>query len=157
MAKPSRLPSACADQTYFITTNAEQGKFLLQSEPMAKLVIDTLYSYRKQGKFLLHEFVVMPNHLHVLITPTETIERAMQLVKGGFSFRAKKELNKNFEIWQRGFTDRRVRNVEEYNDCREYIHQNPVVARLASKPDCFPYSSAFPGFELDGLTPYLGG
>jgi putative transposase len=157
MAKPSRLPSACADQTYFLTTNADQGKFLLQSEPMAKLLIDTLYSYRKQEKFLLHEFVVMPNHVHLLITPEETIERAMQFIKGGFSHRVKNELGKSFEIWQRGFTDRRVRNLEEYNDCREYIHQNPVVAGLVSKPEDFPYSSSFPGFELDSLTPYLSG
>src|SRR4051812_4405566 len=119
MAKPSRLPSACADQTYFVTTNAEQGKFLLRSDPMAKLLIDTLYSYRKQGKFLLHEFVVMSNHLHLLITPKATIEKAVQFIKGGFSYRAKKELDKNFEIWQRGFTDRRVRDLQEYDDCRE--------------------------------------
>jgi len=157
MAKPSRLPSACADQTYFITTNSDQGKFLLQSEPMARLLIDTLYSCRKQGKFLLHEFVVMPNHVHLLITPSETIEKAMQLIKGGFSYRAKKELNKNFEIWQRGFTDRRVRNLQEYTDSREYIRNNPVVAGLVSTPEEFPFSSAFPGFELDGLTPYLSG
>ena len=157
MAKPSRLSSACSGQTYFITTKAEQSKFLLQSEPMAKLLINTLYSYRKQNKFLLHEFVVMPNHLHLLITPTETIERAMQFIKGGFSHRVKAELNKSFEIWQRGFTDRRVRDREEYEGFREYIRENPVKAGLASNPEQFLYSSAHPGFKLDGLTPYLSG
>jgi putative transposase len=45
------------------------------------------------GKFRLHDFVVMPDHLHLLITVGSgmTIEKAMQFIKGGFSYRLKKE------------------------------------------------------------------
>ena len=59
---------------------------------------------RSKG-IVVHEFVVMPNHLHVLMTVPEemTIEKAMQLIKGGFSFRAGKELGFKGDIWQRGF------------------------------------------------------
>jgi REP element-mobilizing transposase RayT len=62
--------------------------------------------YREQRKYLLHEFVVMPDHFHLLITPIETLERALQLIKGSFSFRAKKELGFVGEIWQKSFYDR---------------------------------------------------
>jgi putative transposase len=58
------------------------------------LLIDVLRSYVAHGKFQLHDFVVMPNHLHLLVTVrgTLTIERATQFIKGGFSFRLRKEL-----------------------------------------------------------------
>ena len=41
---------------------------------MAQLLVDVLHHYREQTKYLLHEFVVMPNHFHLLITPVETLE-----------------------------------------------------------------------------------
>jgi putative transposase len=92
---------------------------------MARLFIHVLEHYRQQQKYLLHEFVLMPDHFHLLITPTLTLERAVQLIKGGFSFRAKKELGFGGEIWQPSFYDRRVRDIEEYRSFREYIHLNP--------------------------------
>jgi putative transposase len=49
--------------------------------------------YRTENKYLLHEFVVMPDHLHLILTPQGiTLERAMQLIKGGFSFQLNKKL-----------------------------------------------------------------
>jgi len=82
------------DSTYFISAQTYLKKNILQSDRMARLLIDVLYNYRKQNKYFLHEFVVMPNHFHLLITPASetTLERALQLIKGGFSFRANKEL-----------------------------------------------------------------
>jgi putative transposase len=73
----------------------------------------------------------------------------MQLIKGGFSFRAKKELGFPHEIWQPSYYDRRVRDAEEYFAFREYIRQNPVKKGMARLPEEFPYSSAWPRFRLD--------
>src|SRR2546423_8250961 len=94
-------------RTFFVTSVTHQRRALLQSERMAGLLIDVLYRNREKGRFLLHEFVVMPNHFHLLITPAPDIplEKAVQFIKGGFSFRVKKELKSNFEIWQTGFTN----------------------------------------------------
>src|SRR6266702_3985947 len=77
---------------YFITASTFQKRRLFQSERMAQLFIEVLLHYRRQGKYLLHEFVLMPDHFHVPITPAITLERALQLIKGSFSFRARKEL-----------------------------------------------------------------
>jgi REP-associated tyrosine transposase len=82
-------------------------------------------------KYLLLEFVVMQNHFHLLITPGETLERALQLVKGGFSFRAKRELGFGSEIWQTSYYDRRVRDMGEYEKMRDYIRENPVAGFVA--------------------------
>jgi putative transposase len=63
------------------------------------------------AKFTVHDFVVMPTHVHVLLTlgPEVSIEKAAQLMKGGFSYRAKKELGVQREIWQKGFSALRQR------------------------------------------------
>lgn len=135
--------------TYFITASAFMKKNLLQSERMANLFIELLYSYREQQKYLLHEFVVMPNHFHLLITPVVTLERAMQFIKGGFSFQAKRRFGLTCEIWQTSFYDHRVRDGEEYERFRKYVRENPVRRELVEKAEDWPFGSANPRFEKD--------
>ncbi len=91
----------------------------------------------------------MPDHFHLLLTPSETLEKAMQLIKGGFSYRARKELGYRGDIWEHSFHDPRVRDAIEYERFREYIHQNPVRRRLAVVAEQYPYSSAAIVFPLD--------
>jgi putative transposase len=92
----------------------------------------------------------MPDHFHLIITPTGiTLERAIQFVKGGFSFQLNKGLKVKREVWQSSFMDRRVRDSLEYERFKDYIWQNPVKRRLASTPEEYPYSSANPVFKLD--------
>jgi putative transposase len=93
----------------------------------------------------------MPDHFHLLITPAISLERSVQVIKGGFSYRAKKEFLFGGEIWQTSFYDRRVRNLAEYEAFTDYIHQNPVKAGLAVSAAEYPYSSARGGFALDGI------
>ena len=117
---------------------------------MARLFLQTLYGYRRQSKFRLHAFVLMPEHFHLLLTPTEiALERAMQLVKGGYSHAVKQQLGKDLEIWERGFTDHRIRDLQDFEQHREYIHQNPAKRGLVADAHEFRYCSAFPGFKLD--------
>ncbi|HEY2472120.1 MAG TPA: transposase [Terracidiphilus sp.] len=104
-----------------------------------------------RSAYLLHEFVLMPDHFHLLITPSVALERAVQLIKGGFSFRTKKELGSNAEIWQRVFSDYRIRDFEDYGKHRHYIHLNPVKKHLCERPEVHRYSSAHPGWKLDPI------
>ena len=133
-----------------VTTETSGRRSLFHAEQWAKLFIDTIYHYRG-GAYLLHEFVIMPDHIHVLITPQTSLEKAVQFIKGGFSYRAKKELCSNMEVWQAGFQDHRIRNANDYSSHVLYIHNNPVKERLCEHPQDFPYSSAHPGFELDSV------
>lgn len=106
--------------TFFVSTNIQGFRRLLQSERSAMLLIEVLYHYRAQNQYLLHEFVVMPNHIHLILSPTvaATIEKAMQLIKGGFSFRAKKQFGWKETVWHRSFNDRRVRDATEYSSAQ---------------------------------------
>jgi len=149
MAAPHR--GNTGNCVYFITASTFQKQSFFQSERFSRPFIDTLMHYRLQKNYLLHEFVLMPNHIHLLITPTLPLERALQLIKGGFSYRARKELGFAGEIWQPSYYDRRVRDVEDYINFKYYIRQNPIKRDLAKTPEAYPYSSTHPGFVLDEI------
>ena len=93
----------------------------------------------------------MPDHLHVILTPLTSLERAVQFIKGGFSYRAKKELGSNLEVWQKGFSDHRIRNASDYRIHAIYVRENPVSKRLCEGAEHYPYSSASGRFELDSV------
>jgi len=90
MASPRRGNTGYS--TYFIRASTFQRQSLFQSERMARLFLDVLFRYRRRNYYLLHAFVSMPNHLHLLLTPIISLERSLQVIKGGFSYRARKEL-----------------------------------------------------------------
>ena len=136
-----------------MTFSTWQRRRLFIVEPYARLFLKTLYGYKRQGAFLLHAFVLMPEHAHLLITPEVTIERAVQLIKGGFSRSFGSEFGRTKEIWQRGFTDHRIRDDVDFEIHRGYIHRNPVKRGLVQNAAEYRYCSAFPGFRLDGWPP----
>jgi putative transposase len=135
-----------------ITSSTWGRRDLFRNERWARLLIDTLYHHRGSA-YLLHEFVVMPDHIHVLLTPQTSLEKAVQFIKGGFSYRAKELM----EIWQKGFSDHRIRDANDYLLHQVYIHENPVRKHLCEKAEQYPYSSFHAGFDLDaapqGLKP----
>jgi putative transposase len=133
-----------------VTTETWCRRDLFRNERWARLMIDTLLHYRGTA-YLLHEFVIMPDHLHILFTPLTSLEKAVQFIKGGFSYRAKKELDSNLEVWQKGFADHRIRDADDYRLHLIYIHQNPVRKHLCEKPQDYPYSSAHGGLNLNDL------
>ena len=117
---------------------------------MARLFIDTLMRYRQQRRFWVHDFVVMPDHFHLLLTPLDvTLERALQFIKGGFSYRVKKELGLNTEVWARGYVDHRIRDAGDYARHVEYIRANPIKACLAENAKEYPYCSAYADYDVD--------
>src|SRR5690242_2881362 len=148
--RPTREHATRNEQTYFVTSDTWARRPLFRNERWAKLFVDTLYSYRGTA-YLLHEFVIMPDHFHVLITPTTSLEKAVQFIKGGFSHRAKMELESNMEVWQKGFSDHRIRDAEDYVNHVEYIHQNPVKKGLCAFATAYSFSSACSGFVLDSM------
>ena len=69
-----------SQSTYFITANSFQKKKLFQVDKNVLLFIEVLFHYRQKGNYLLHEFVLMPDHFHLLVTPSGiTLERSVQV------------------------------------------------------------------------------
>jgi putative transposase len=151
---PFMNPAPQELRTYFTTFSTAERRRLFQVEATARVMLATLQSYRDKGTFAMHAFVVMPDHVHVLLTPAPdvSLEKAIQFMKGGFSFRLKSK----FEVWERGHFDRRIKDMEGYRACVEYIHNNPVDARLVDSATEFPFSSASGGAVVDGMPGWLG-
>lgn len=148
-------------RTFFVTSSIAEKRNLLQSDRTAKLFIEVLYHYRNEHKYLLHDFVVMPDHFHVLFTVQRemSVERAVQFIKGGFAFRAGRELGFKAPFWQRGFSEVRIHDAKSLGQVTQYIFQNPVKRGLAGSPPEYLYSSAHCKLELDeppqGLKPVI--
>ena len=143
--KPSREHATNNAQTYFVTSKTWEGRALFRADPWARLFFKTLLGYRGEA-YLLHEFVLMPDHFHLIVTPQGiTIDRAMGFIKGGFSHR----LASKFPVWQRGFTDHRIRDAEDMETRRNYMHKNPVRAGLVVEAEMYRYSSAYRPVESD--------
>jgi putative transposase len=73
----------------------------------------------------------------------------VQFIKGGYSYRLRKV--EAIQVWQEGFTNHRIRDLDDYQRHCEYVRLNPVRARLARDAAAYPFSSASPGFRLDGM------
>ena len=93
-------------QTYAITILTHARQRLFQRTANAELMIATLLRYRDADKFLLHAFVIMPDHIHVLVTPSESAAKAVQLIKGGFSFAIRDQFPG--DVWHTGHHEHRI-------------------------------------------------
>jgi len=131
----------------------------LPAHTNAELFISTLFQHRDKGRFQLHGFVVMPDHVHILITPAidQSTARCIQFIKGGYSFAVRNQ--SPGEIWHSGCHEHRIRDDEDFDRQMQYIANNPArkqyenylhlhtryLNRLDSMPDYLQ--------ELQGLKP----
>ena len=116
------------------------GRRLLQSERNAELLVDVLRSLVAEHRFMLHEFVVMPDQVHLLIEVGDdmTIEKAMQFIKGRFSHKLSHDFGFKGEVWQRGFTEVQVMNKQSFEAHRSYIAENPVKVGICGTTKVMP-------------------
>lgn len=150
----SKLPHRTGPgRTYFVSSATWERRELFRVPSTAELLVARIIACRERGAFLLHEFVVMPNHFHLLVTPGETtsLEKGVQLIKGGFSFEFQKRSGNRMEIWQVGFHDWTIRDLEDYFAKVRYIHLNPVVKRLVERPEEWAHGSACDKFGMDPM------
>ncbi len=148
--RPQREVATNNGQTYFVTSSTVQRKCFFRSEDWCDLFVETLYGYRPE-RFAIHGFVVMEDHFHLLMTPVESLERAVQMVKGGFSFRVKKHLGWTGDVWGVGFSDHRIRDVEDFEVYQRYIAKNAAECRGIERAEDHPYCSVGGRFELDAF------
>jgi putative transposase len=157
MAVPKRHATIAG--TYFVTSRTWESHALFQREQNCMLFVENLLHYRKQGTFALHSFVLMPDHFHVLLTPNQetALERAVQFIKGGSSHRMQENRPSASPVWQRGFSDHRIRDAGDYASHVRYIEQNPIRKRLVVSAGDYRWSSASGNYNMDptpqGLKP----
>jgi REP element-mobilizing transposase RayT len=110
--------------------------------PEIAACLDEAIRSRDQRVYALHAYVVMSNHVHLLITPFGEMRRILHSLKSFTARQANRLLGRGGPFWTDGSYDRLVRNAGEFERICDYIEKDPVVAGLAAMPDAFPYSSA---------------
>ncbi|HEV2618332.1 MAG TPA: transposase, partial [Acidobacteriaceae bacterium] len=137
MAKASRPARAGVS---FVTITTQDRRPIFEISRVAELFTDTLLHYRMLGHYKLHAFVVMPDHVHLVVTPQSiTLDQTVGLIKSGFEHR----LETMSHVWQDGFIGYSIANMHDVEMVREYLHQVPVRANLAAAAELYPHSSAY--------------
>ncbi len=118
------------------------GPLWLNDPRIAECVIAALKKGEMERMFQLHAYVVMANHVHVLLEPKLPIARITRMIKGSTAREANRILGRTgMRFWQEESFDHWIRNAEETRRVRTYIERNPVAAGLVQKPEEWIWSS----------------
>ena len=123
---------------------ADTGSFYLRQPLIEDMVVEAMhYNASALGQYELHAFVVMPNHVHLLITPRIELPRITKSLKGITAKRANEMLwLTGTKFWQEESYDHTVRNEQSFGRIWSYIEMNPVRAGLVRRPEEYRWSSA---------------
>jgi len=123
--------------------SARHGPTYLRHEEVARAVRNALWRDRDRGFFDLGPYVLMPNHVHVLLLPKIPPPKLLQSLKGSSAREANRLLGQSGQaFWQRESYDHWVRSEAEWERIAGYIENNPVHAGLAPRPEDYRWSSA---------------
>ncbi len=128
--------------SYHITTRTKKQEFHLRNSKEKLSIINTLDFYRRKKSFKLFGFVVMDNHLHFVIQPLADWQLG-EIVRDikSWTSRSNKLKPPGQELWERRFDDNCVKSAKELRNILEYIHNNPVRAGMAKRPEDYVFSS----------------
>jgi REP element-mobilizing transposase RayT len=123
--------------------DAGGGECLLRQPCLARIVQETIF-FDHARRFDLHAWTVMPNHVHVLLTPKQGVPLAeiLRALKGVSARRINDALGRRGQVWQEDYFDRFMRDGEHFERTRAYIQWNPVKAGLCRDPKHWAWSSA---------------
>jgi putative transposase len=130
-----------AGRYFFITTNLARAVKPL-NDLERDIVLTELAAQRDTGGFSLFAYVVMPTHLHLLLYPQrDPLPLILRNLKSGAGYRLAKGRGHRGTVWQERYFDFILRKVKDFWEKMEYIHQNPVAAGLAARPEEWKWSS----------------
>lgn len=147
-----RNPKLTAGQAFVLDDRewdrAATGPRWLGDERVARIVADALkYGEAVLKLYALHAWVLMVNHVHILIDPKAPLPQITRRIKGFTAHDANKILGRTGPFWQQESYDRWIRSEEQFEKTVKYIEHNPVTAGLAETPEAWPWSSAWTGQE----------
>ncbi len=121
---------------------ATEGPRWLRRPEIAQCVVTNLVE-RASSRYELHAFVVIPNHVHLLLTPWIELATITRAMKGKSAREANTLLDRiGRPFWQDESFDHWIRHPRQFDQVRTYIERNPVRAGLVARPEQWPFSSA---------------
>ena len=120
------------------------GPFWLREPAIAGMVEDALlYGETKRDFYTLHGWVIMPNHVHVVLEPHTALPRMMRWLKGRTGRQANRRLGRfGVPFWQDESYDHWIGSAQELDEITAYVEDNPVKAGLVADREQWPWSSA---------------
>jgi REP-associated tyrosine transposase len=127
---------------YFLTICARHLSEPFYNTDLADEVIDSLHFVKKDKKIALYCFCLMPDHLHMAISPSEISGSISDIIHRFKSFTTQIGWKHGIKgkLWQKSFYDHVARKEEDLIKICEYILANPVRKKLVEKPDDWRYS-----------------
>ena len=134
-----------SDGAKFVRTDrlldaAPTGPKWLAEPNVAEAVIEVLLHGHK-GKYELGPWVLMPNHIHLILKPNGDLPAEVAAIKTNTARKANRVLNRRGAFWAQNYFDRRIRDRNAEQRIANYIEQNPVKAGLCAEPEAWPFSS----------------
>ena len=124
---------------FLVTLTTHKLRPVFSTSRLAELFIDTLLKLRTRGLFKVHAYLVLPERLHLLLSPNATpLPRAIEILQSSFAER----LDTIQLVWNPGFDSHPIRSLRDLETLRTHLHQLPVRANLTATPELYPYSSA---------------
>jgi len=123
--------------------DAGHGECLLRNPEIAQLVVHALKTFDGE-RYVLHDWVVMPNHVHLVIEPRgeHALSDILHSLKSYTASEANRILDRHGVFWQNESYNRLLRNQDEFDRCLQYVQQNPVRAKLVSESALYAYGRA---------------
>lgn len=158
----SRYRASEGDQPYFVTSTIVEWLPLFTSERYCSIVTDSLLFCRKQKGLLVHAYVIMDSHIHMVVTAPDTTcfmrdfksftgKRVVALLEADGKdwllgrlefFKKEYKTESHYQVWQEGFHPQVISSEEMLRQKMDYVHLNPVRRGLVSAPEYWVYSSA---------------
>lgn len=104
------------------------------------MVVELLLDFAKTRQTVLYAWCIMPEHIHMLLQDKDVVA-LVRLLKGRLTPEARR-LEPGRVLWQRGFYDHALREVESLRDIAHYIWQNPVRAGITDCAFGYPWSGS---------------
>ena len=127
-------------RSYFVTAFTAERRRLFQVTDNAELFRQTLFDYRGQGRYLLHAYVIMPDHFHWLFQLNEplSVSELVKKIKARSSIAINASMGRQGSVWQRGFHDHALRGDENLRSVARYIVGNPLRAGIVEHIGDYP-------------------
>jgi REP element-mobilizing transposase RayT len=127
---------------YFLSRQTLRRAFPFLREDERDAVLEQLARQRAAGDFLVFGYVIMVNHMHLLVAPRACgLSAAMHRLKRITAENALRKRRSRGCFWQARYFDFILRRVGDFWDKLDYIHKNPVEAGLVKRPETWPWSS----------------
>ncbi len=128
---------------YLVTAGTQDRRHLFRHAGLCRILVENLRFYRDRMRFGLHGYVIMPDHVHLLLTPRQpaTVSDIMRNFKSYTSKEIQGVLGRRGPVWQHRFYDRVIRSEDQVRTALDYVHLNPVRAGLVQSAADYEFSS----------------